>query len=124
MSEVYRFVVLTQLDNDPRANGLLADGRSLGFEGLQSLECNDLYFIEGNVSSGDLERLARQLLSDPITQSAEWGRLDSTAHMGRVGQRLLEVALRPGVTDPVAEQIIRCAKMLGIDQVRRAATGV
>jgi phosphoribosylformylglycinamidine synthase len=36
---------------------------------------------------------------------------------------VIETALRPGVTDPVAEQIVRCARMLGIAAVQRAATG-
>jgi phosphoribosylformylglycinamidine synthase II len=35
----------------------------------------------------------------------------------------LEVALRPGVTDPVAEQITRASKVLGIHGIARAATG-
>ena len=36
---------------------------------------------------------------------------------------LIEVALRPGVTDPVAEQVVRAARELGIPGVERAATG-
>ena len=36
---------------------------------------------------------------------------------------LIEVALRPGVTDPVAEQIVRAAKELGIPGVQNASTG-
>jgi phosphoribosylformylglycinamidine synthase len=36
---------------------------------------------------------------------------------------ILEVALRPGVTDPVAEQIVRAAHELGFDGVHHAATG-
>jgi phosphoribosylformylglycinamidine synthase len=36
---------------------------------------------------------------------------------------ILEVSLRPGVTDPVAEQIVRAAHEIDIDGVHRAATG-
>src|SRR5262249_850231 len=36
---------------------------------------------------------------------------------------ILEVALRPGVTDPVAEQIVRASHELGFDGVHRAAIG-
>jgi phosphoribosylformylglycinamidine synthase len=112
------------LNSDPRAAGLLVDGLALGFSRLRSLDCQDLYFIEGNVSSQDLERLAHELLSDPITQTAIWGRLDSIDQRDKTGQHVLEVALRPGVTDPVAEQIVRGAAELGIQGVERAATGM
>jgi phosphoribosylformylglycinamidine synthase len=37
---------------------------------------------------------------------------------------IIEVALRPGVTDPVAEQIVRAAHELGFDGVHRASTGL
>lgn len=123
MAEVYRFVVSTELSGDPRAAGLISDAQALGFDKIHTLECQDLYFIEGNVSAQGLERIARQLLSDPITQTARWGRLDSAAEKDSAGQRILEVALRPGVTDPVAEQIIRAATELDIQGVERAATG-
>src|SRR6185436_10370373 len=36
---------------------------------------------------------------------------------------ILEVALRPGVTDPVAEQLVRAAHELNLNGVHRAATG-
>ncbi|HZY41679.1 MAG TPA: phosphoribosylformylglycinamidine synthase subunit PurS, partial [Anaerolineae bacterium] len=36
---------------------------------------------------------------------------------------IIETALRPGVTDPVADQIVRCAKLIGVNGVERAATG-
>ncbi len=36
---------------------------------------------------------------------------------------ILEIALRPGVTDPVAEQLVRAAHELGLNGVQRAATG-
>ncbi|MEO5886445.1 MAG: phosphoribosylformylglycinamidine synthase subunit PurL, partial [Anaerolineales bacterium] len=36
---------------------------------------------------------------------------------------ILEVALRPGVTDPIAEQIVRAARELNLHGVQRAATG-
>ncbi len=36
---------------------------------------------------------------------------------------MVEVALRPGVTDPVADEIVRAAHELGIPGVERASTG-
>ena len=86
------------------------------WRGLSAIECHDLYFIEGALSAADCARLARELLSDPATQTAAWresGELAAAAP----GRFVLEVALRPGVTDPVAEQIMRAAHVLGMDSV-------
>ena len=36
----------------------------------------------------------------------------------------MEVTLRAGVTDPVAEQIVRAAQVMNMDGVKRASTGL
>jgi phosphoribosylformylglycinamidine synthase len=120
---VYRFVVRWQQAGDPRSASYLHDAHALGLRAVHGLECQDLYFIEGQVDQAGLERLAAHLLSDPVTQLAEWGRMVSGAAQTN-GRRVVEVALRPGVTDPVAAQIVRAAKVLGIQGVAQAATGL
>lgn len=115
-------VVRSQSKRDPRAAALLADARALGISGIRWLECEDLYFLQGALAPADRQRLAVELLSDPISQTSHWRSVEadgifySKAHV-------VETALRPGVTDPVAEQIVRCAHLLGICGVERAATG-
>src|SRR5258708_15433106 len=104
-----------------RGAGLLHDAHVLGRTRLSSIECHDLYFIEGELSPADRRRLALELLSDPVTQTAAWR--ENGATLVPAGSYLLEVALRPGVTDPVAEQIMRAARVLGFGGLRRAATG-
>jgi phosphoribosylformylglycinamidine synthase II len=107
---------------DARSAGLLKEAHSLGLSRLSDIECHDLYFIEGQASPAERERMAVELLSDPVTQSAAWRVNSDGTHIAQSGT-LLEVALRPGVTDPVAEQITRASKVLGIHGVTRAATG-
>ena len=123
---VTRFVVSPRQADDPRSQGYLTDAHALGVESVEGLLCQDLYFIEGQVHPTDLERIAQELLSDPITQHAQWGRvfIDSQPAKGQPGEWLVEVALRPGVTDPVAEQVARAARVLGIEGVERASTGL
>ena len=130
--DIYRFVVRSRHPNDPRSAGLLADARALGMEAVQRLNCQDLYFIEGRLQPGEGARpaeasLLAQLFSDPITQSVDWGHLfygEQPAASQPPGVHVIEVALRPGVTDPVAEQIVRSAGVLGIQGVQRACTGL
>ncbi len=119
---IHCLIVRSRLTSDPRAAALLADARSLGISRIRWLECEDLYFLQGVLSPADRQRLALELFSDPISQTSHWrsvhgdGIFYSDAHV-------IETALRPGVTDPVAEQIVRCARMLGVSTVERAATG-
>src|SRR6185436_2159797 len=122
-SSIHCLIVRSRLNPAPRAAGLLADAHALGITGLTGLECADLYFIEGALNSDDQQRLAAELLSDSVAQTCAW-RSSSTVHRPPSREAVaLEVALRPGVTDPVAEQIVRCAKVLGIPGVEHAATG-
>jgi phosphoribosylformylglycinamidine synthase subunit PurSL len=120
-------IVRSQLPRDPRAAALLTDAHALGLAHVTHFELQELFFVEGELSPTDQHRLATELLSDPIAQAFEWRSVGSDGVIRFLGAdhhaRVIETALRPGVTDPVAEQIVRCAKMLGIDQVERAATG-
>ncbi len=120
-------VVGTRAGVDPWAAGLLADAHALGLRHLTRLECYQLMFIEGAVHAPDLGRLAAELLSDPVAQTSHWRSVDSGGVAGfngpPPGAHVIETALRPGVTDPVAERIVQYARVLGIAGVARAATG-
>lgn len=123
---IHRFITrFTQ--TDPRSAGYLSSARALGFQNLIRIECHDLYFIEGQLSQEELQQLALKLLTDPVTQSTTWDELSSK----RTPQPdlepysiLVEVALRPGVTDPVAHEIVRAARELRFEKICRAATGL
>jgi hypothetical protein len=43
---------------DPRFARYLADAHALGFHDLKRIECQDLYFIEGQLPQDDLQQLA------------------------------------------------------------------
>ena len=112
--------------NDPRNGVYLRDAHALGFQHLKSVQVQDLYFVEGQLSQEELQQLALNLLSDPVTQAVSWAELPTTrTHLAQPKDDsvILEVALRPGVTDPVAEQLVRAAHELDLRGVHRAATG-
>ncbi|MGB8984264.1 MAG: phosphoribosylformylglycinamidine synthase subunit PurL [Anaerolineales bacterium] len=121
---IHRFITCFT-HTDPRSEGYLSDARALGFDNLIRIECQDLYFIESQLSQAELSQLALELLTDPVSQSTTWQELSSTAPAApEAGPVLVEVALRPGVTDSVAHEIVRAAHKLGFDGVQRAATGL
>ena len=122
---IYKYLVHNKT-NDPRNGGHLKDAHALGFRHLKSIQVQDLYFIEGQLSQEDSQQLALELLSDPVTQIVSWVELTSertTLSTPEDDSAILEVALRPGVTDPVAEQLVRAAHELNLHGVHRAATG-
>jgi phosphoribosylformylglycinamidine synthase subunit PurSL len=119
---IYKFLVHNKT-NDPRNGGYLNDAHALGFPSLHSIIVQDLYFTEGQLSQEELQQLALKLLTDPVTQYAIWTELPAPLPPPVLDSVILEVALRPGVTDPVAEQIVRAAHELGFMGVHRAAVG-
>ncbi len=117
---VHTLVVRTLLKIDSAAEALLADAHALGLKTVRKIDRELLYFLEGKLTSAEREKLRTELLTDPIVQSGGWR--DKPAKPP-AGAFVIEVALRPGVTDPVAEEIVRCAHMLGVKGIQRAATG-
>ncbi len=104
---------------DPRSTALLADAHALGFSSLTEITVHDLYFIEGELDDDAKRRLVAELFCDPLTQTGQWDRApEDTANI-----QVIETALRPGVTDTAAEQIMRAARELGISGIAQAATG-
>jgi phosphoribosylformylglycinamidine synthase subunit PurSL len=124
---VYRFVIRPVSKNDPRSAGYLNDAQALGFSAVEQIHCQDLFFVTGNLRDDEVEQLCAQLLSDPLTQRASWSRLDAKSSQGALADetgQAVEVALHPGVTDPVAEQIVRAAHVMGIQGLAQASTGL
>lgn len=116
MSKLTHFTISNHTP-EPQVARLLSEAHALGFHHITHLDCQTLYFIEGHLTDNDKQRLSTELLSDPVTQISHWQSQDHSQI------QLIEIALRPGVTDPVAEQIISGAHTLGIKNVERAATG-
>jgi phosphoribosylformylglycinamidine synthase len=119
---IYKFLIHTK-NISSRMFGYLGDAHALGFHQIKSIIVQDLCFIEGQLSQEELRQLSLKLLTDPVTQTADWSELPAPPTPPKPDSVILEVALRPGVTDPVAEQIVRAAHELGIHGVHRAATG-
>ena len=123
---IYRFVIrFTHFA--PHSTGYLADARALGFHDLRRIERQDIFFIEGQLSSKELQQLAFDLFTDPVTQSAVWTELPSQElpHFDLEPDTVtVEVSPNLGVTDPVAHEIVRAAHELGIKGVHQAATGL
>ena len=91
---------------------------------VRGVRVNRLYFLRGNLSPDDVERLAQELLVDPVVEGCICSLLPS-GEEGSVGNEghSIEVAYHPGVTDAEAENLLRRACSMGLP-VEAAATAV
>lgn len=90
----------------------------LGLTEVEACYTARLFFLEGDFTPMEAERLARELLTDPVTEQFKGG-VKALAEK----ERRIEVTFLPGVTDPVAENLRHAAHLLGVKTLERVATG-
>ncbi|MBI2865255.1 MAG: phosphoribosylformylglycinamidine synthase subunit PurL [Chloroflexi bacterium] len=101
------------------AAGLQRDAANLGITGVESIHVVDVYRLEGSLSDSDLDRIGRDLLADPITQSYVCNR---SLVADEPGLHVVEVAYNPGVMDPVEQSTMKGIADLGIRTVTAVRT--
>lgn len=94
--------------------------RSRGMENVELVRACRLYFLGGRLGAAGVERLADELLCDPVSERFRFGQ--SAREVGEREGVSVEVHLRAGVTDPVAESMLAAARDLGVE-VSVARTG-
>ncbi|MDP6792418.1 MAG: AIR synthase related protein, partial [Anaerolineales bacterium] len=100
---------------------LLAEARALGVSGGDGIQSSKLYFLEGELSESDIEKLDVALFRESVCEISGWRRLGDEAARSSYSHAV-EVRLRAGVTDNVAGQIMRSARQMDIPLLS-AATG-
>ncbi|NMB87166.1 MAG: phosphoribosylformylglycinamidine synthase, partial [Chloroflexi bacterium] len=121
----YRFIVCQKPRSGclSHSTGFVSDAHALGLQQVTGIEAMDLYFIQGALDVAQLDRIGKSLLSDPVTQQVNWRSISSPHSQENIQTRCVEVTYLAGVTDPVAEQIVRASHQIGITTDLRAATG-
>ena len=69
------------------------------------------YLLEGNLAEAELERLATEILVDPLTEVGTTRPLGSEP---TADAAVYTVLLKPGVMDPVAQTVLDTTRMLGL----------
>ena len=96
---------------DVQGAGVLVDIRELGISIVQAVQFARVYLIEADLDRTFAERLGKELLADPVCEEYHIGR--SVAPAGLAKATLVEVHLKSGVTDPVAESVISAMTDMG-----------
>jgi len=106
---------------DARGNGLVRDIADLGIDTASGIRVVDIYWLDGELTTEELEILASQLLSDPIIQQYTIDQKHSAKPAP--GIHPVEVTYNAGVADPVADTIFKAADDLSIKGLTAARTG-
>lgn len=108
---------------DSAGEGIKKDIADLGIYCVESVEVVQVYIIEGDIREAQIRKIARALLTDPITQEFMFRDnplIDKKTTGG--GQSLVEVAYNSGVMDPVEESAKKGILDLGIKAVTSVKT--
>ncbi len=104
---------------DPR---LAAASQRLGVDTLRNCRKSQIYFLTSHsgetFSTERIDRLCAFLLADPVTETALV--IDLSRDEPAADGHVIEVALRPGVTDMAARELERGAAELGIRGIEAA----
>jgi len=109
----WRFEVFNRPSvSDVHGNGVLDDIRELGITLVEAVQSAKVFLIEADFDKDFAERVARELLSDPVSEEYYIGR--SAAPAGLARATLIEVHLKSGVTDPVAQSVMTAISDMGV----------
>lgn len=119
MGEIVRFEVRAAQDQrDPRGDAL---ARAAGVRNAR-IAHSAVYLVDGALDANECNRLARELLADPVTQVWSWKRVHGVksgpaSHDELLPDAIVEVHPLPGVMDPAAESVRAAAKALLGDEI-------
>jgi len=104
---------------DARGQGLVKDIHDLRITTVAGARVADIYWLDAGLSPEDLDLVCRQALTDPITEefstAAKQVQRNALTHT-------VEVAYRPGVTDPVEASVLKAISDLGVPGVKQVKT--
>ncbi|MCI0499247.1 MAG: phosphoribosylformylglycinamidine synthase subunit PurL [Planctomycetales bacterium] len=105
---------------DVGGRDVLEDIRQLNIHSVEDVISEKVYLIEAEFDQPFAERVAKELLSDSVCQ--DWHIGKSGVPAGPMQATLIEVHLKSGVTDPVAESVMAALKDMRAGQVDSVRT--
>ena len=117
----WRFEVSTKSEfPDVHGQEILAEIRELGIRSVEDVVSAKVYLIEADFDEAFANRTAVELLSDPVCLDYFIGRSD--VPVGPTAASIIEVHLKSGVTDPVAQSVESALADMGAQNVAHVRT--
>ncbi|MFC2048137.1 phosphoribosylformylglycinamidine synthase subunit PurL [Chloroflexota bacterium] len=107
---------------DPKGRGLVKDISDLGISTVSMVRVVDIYWLDADLTTEELELICQRLLADPVIQDYHYGTGFSVESEANTNHHAVEVAYNAGVTDPVEDSIMKAISDLGIASVRAVKT--
>jgi len=117
----WRFEIFNRAGfSDVHGNSVLENIRELGIRSVEAVQSARVFLIEADFDKDSAQRLGNELLSDPVCEEYYIGRSGPPAGLAKA--TLIEVHLKSGVTDPVAESVMAAMADMGVkaENVRTA----
>lgn len=120
----FRIVVTPHAALDVRGAGVCTSAHTLGIESVTEARVVELYFVRGELRQEDVARLCDTLLADPAAHAVHFTALvaHQSGEADSPGGHAVEVAYLPGVMDPLALQLARATRQIGLPPID-VATG-
>ena len=107
---------------DPTSRGAQAGLLEFGLSGIRRVRVYQVYLLDGELDRAAAERIARELLYDPVSQ--DYGLCEGAQPPPAPSDaQTILVFKRPGVMDPVEASALKAVKDLGLS-VGRIRTGM
>jgi phosphoribosylformylglycinamidine synthase len=112
MAKQWRFEVFNRPGfPDVHGNGVLEDIKELGIRSVEAVQSARVFLIEAGFDKNFADRIAKELLTDPVCEQYYIGRSGPPAGLAKA--TLIEIHLKSGVTDPVAESVMTAIADMG-----------
>ena len=107
---------------DARGQGLVKDIADLGITMVTEARVIDVYWLDADLASDEVDLICRRLFADPVTQ--DYFSEQGPQFKGEISPlyHVVEVAYNAGVADPIEESILKAIRDLGISGVRAVKT--
>jgi phosphoribosylformylglycinamidine synthase len=93
-------------------NSVLEEIKELGISSVEAVQSAKVFLIEADSNDDSAQRVGKELLTDPVCEEYYIGRSGPPAGLAKA--TLIEVHLKSGVTDPVADSVMAAMSDMGI----------
>lgn len=108
---------------DPLSRRTAWEIQDLGISGVESVKTVQVFQLVGQLDDEDIRVLCEELLHDPIVQQYYYIEgVDASPLFKTPNTWSIEVRLKPGVFDSLAESVIEGAKVIGIHDIEKVET--
>ncbi len=105
---------------DAAGQGLVRDILDLGIKNVSDVRIVDIYWLDADLKTKELELICRNLLADPVTQHYSFN--SHAENRQQEGLYSVEVAYNAGVRVPMEATAMKAVLDLGVESVRAIRT--